>query len=315
MDSSSAGPTPRASKAAAGTWTRAARFLLSRPTPPKATSVSPRSEIVWPARAPKVCRAAVGAGTHSQSSVSRTRASSRAAPSSSAAASSSAVRSAFWSWIFARSSSSSSSRIRSLASSSGSSGAASASTASASRTAAASSSSAARFLRRKMPNSPPVRRRASVAWNEPSVAASGIFPSSRRCARRRRRKTVLSRTVSAALATAPVTTMPLPATMPGWSPMRFASSLAFMKSVTAPMTLSVGQGDLGWFASGHSAPVTMDEYFQSVAVFSTSSTLSDWSFSKMESQPPPAPPAPAIWPPFSNASAPRPSRGPPFQPQ
>mmetsp|Transcript_7243 Transcript_7243/g.11452 ORF Transcript_7243/g.11452 Transcript_7243/m.11452 type:complete len:217 (-) Transcript_7243:1040-1690(-) len=96
---------------------------------------------------------------------------------------------------------------------------------------------------------------------------------------------------------------------------RFNSSRLTIPCVTAPMTLRVGQGLVICFRVGHSAPVILVEYSKSFEAVSRLRTLEDWSFSKIESQPPPAPPPPEICPPFSNASAPRPSRGPPFHDQ
>ena len=72
---------------------------------------------------------------------------------------------------------------------------------------------------------------------------------------------------------------PEPATIPGFSCMRFASSSALAASVMAPMTLSVGHGDLDWLAGGHTAPVISEEYSHNVRAVSTFSTFSDWSFS------------------------------------
>mmetsp|Transcript_5197 Transcript_5197/g.11741 ORF Transcript_5197/g.11741 Transcript_5197/m.11741 type:complete len:269 (-) Transcript_5197:1174-1980(-) len=105
--------------------------------------------------------------------------------------------------------------------------------------------------------------------------------------------------------------------MPGRpiSLIRFSSSRFTMPCVTAPMTLSVGHGLVICFRVGHSAPVMSVDVSNNFFAFSMLRTLEDWSFSKMESQPPPAPPPPLICPPFSRASAPRPSRGPPFHDQ
>ena len=77
----------------------------------------------------------------------------------------------------------------------------------------------------------------------------------------------------------PATLPPSPPTIPGIGFMRFASSLAFIAAVTAPTTLSVGQGLLGWYAGGQLASVRRVEYFHRSAASSLSSTLSDWSFS------------------------------------
>mmetsp|Transcript_2646 Transcript_2646/g.5258 ORF Transcript_2646/g.5258 Transcript_2646/m.5258 type:complete len:269 (+) Transcript_2646:619-1425(+) len=96
---------------------------------------------------------------------------------------------------------------------------------------------------------------------------------------------------------------------------RCISSHLVRSEVASVTTLRVGHGDLGWYARGHSALVISELSFQRRPALSRSKTLSDWSFSKMLSHPPPAPPAPTICPPFSMASAPRPSRGPPFHDQ
>mmetsp|Transcript_9309 Transcript_9309/g.20176 ORF Transcript_9309/g.20176 Transcript_9309/m.20176 type:complete len:221 (+) Transcript_9309:428-1090(+) len=84
--------------------------------------------------------------------------------------------------------------------------------------------------------------------------------------------------------------------MPGRpiSLMRFNSSRLTMPCVTAPITLSVGQGLVICFRVGHSAPVISVDVSKSFDAVSMLRTLEDWSFSKMESHPPPAPPPPLI---------------------
>mmetsp|Transcript_4177 Transcript_4177/g.12972 ORF Transcript_4177/g.12972 Transcript_4177/m.12972 type:complete len:212 (-) Transcript_4177:1095-1730(-) len=150
-------------------------------------------------------------------------------------------------------------------------------TATATGAAAASTSFCLRRRRRRM-------RRQSRGFSSPLgdasstrplVASSGRSPSKRREAPLATLPTVAAAILSVMVAPALVK----PPTMPGWGFMRLASSLALTAAVTAPTTLSVGHGDLGWLAGGQDAPVTMVVYLKRSWDFSLSRTLSDWSFS------------------------------------
>mmetsp|Transcript_7258 Transcript_7258/g.10837 ORF Transcript_7258/g.10837 Transcript_7258/m.10837 type:complete len:260 (-) Transcript_7258:882-1661(-) len=162
------------------------------------------------------------------------------------------------------------------------------------------------------------------SWYDPDKASSGIFPSSRLPRNRATLPTVcfmvppttLSATTFAFCLLLRVTFIGVPSSLkPGLSCIRLSSSLSIMFLDIAPITLSVGHGDVTGLIFGHSAPVISVEYLKRSIPRSRSRAFPDCSFTKIESHPPPAPPLPEIWPSFSNASAPRPSRGPPFQDQ
>mmetsp|Transcript_11932 Transcript_11932/g.28672 ORF Transcript_11932/g.28672 Transcript_11932/m.28672 type:complete len:251 (+) Transcript_11932:304-1056(+) len=159
---------------------------------------------------------------------------------------------------------------------------------------------------------------------EPLMASSGIRPKMRLLANRATRPTVFPNTPLATRSAAMTTfcffeTVFLAdaSSIPGRSisRIRLSSSRLTIPCVTAPMTFRVGQGLVTCLNCGHSAPVICVAVWNNLVCVSRFKTLEDWSFSKIESQPPPAPPPPEICPPFSSASEPRPSRGPPFQDQ
>mmetsp|Transcript_38843 Transcript_38843/g.101822 ORF Transcript_38843/g.101822 Transcript_38843/m.101822 type:complete len:244 (-) Transcript_38843:1053-1784(-) len=113
-----------------------------------------------------------------------------------------------------------------------------------------------------------------VVWKEPSRASSTIPPSSLFWTILPARPIVLPTTASTTvpvppMSAAPTLKPPLPSSSKP-SSLRFASCFAFCALVTAPMTTSVGQGDIGWKAGCHEAPVSSVECFHSCCSSSVS---------------------------------------------